>query len=64
MIYNVITGPDPANPHRRVVEAKVNELVAFNYFVSEIRRIKNSWWGILGDEDITQIVYHRKGDML
>lgn len=60
MIRTVTTNPKVLS-HKQAVNQELYWLRdRKGYHIAEVRRIKNSWWGFLGDEDVTQIVYHKK----
>lgn len=61
MITNVYSfAGSRSKPHRKIVAAEVKRLKERGHFITEVRRVINSWWGLLGDEDYTQIVHHKR----
>jgi len=62
MIVNVYTIPRKQS-HKKIVAYEIERLKQKGFFIVEARRVVNSWWGILADDDYTQIVYRKKDEL-
>lgn len=60
MIKTVVSPVKMDMDHDNHVRFYVKELEQQGHFITEVRRIQRSWWGLWADEDITQITYRKK----